>query len=62
MMAVPLLAYPTTLPFLLAVVVFVFTALKMGNNEGWHELDDMYIEDISGFDSSRYAQDEHNAD
>jgi len=62
MVVAPLCRFVITLPYVAAIVTLILTALFLGNNEGWHELDDMYIEDISGFDVSRYAQDEHNAD
>jgi len=41
---------PFTLAYLGAIVCLVFVGLSVVNNaEVWEELDDMYLEDISGF-------------
>lgn len=52
MIVLNLWEFPITLPYIGAIVSLILTALFVVNNEAWDELDDMYIEDISGFDSS----------
>ena len=41
---------PITLAYLGAIVCLIVTGLSVvQNNEVWEELDDMYLEDISGY-------------
>ena len=41
---------PFTLPYIGAILVLCFTGLSVVQNvEAWEELDDMYLEDISGY-------------
>ena len=56
MMALNLWLLPITVPYLGAIMILVFMGLSLANNEAWHELDDMYLMDISGFDNSRIDQ------
>ena len=50
MVAYPLLSVPITFPYLGAITILVFLGLTIANEkDAFEELDDMYIEDISGF-------------
>lgn len=50
MMAFSLWTVPITLPYLMGITILVITALRVASaNEVWEELNDMYLEDISGY-------------
>jgi len=52
MVAMNLWHIPITLPYLGAILSLILTALFVVNNdEAWEELNDMYLEDISQYES-----------